>query len=154
MNGGTTLENTIIVLNTDGTGIGAAEDDIDGSSLAAASAYDLVGTDGTGSLINDTDGNLVGVTNPKLGSLANNGGPTKTIALGTAARPSPPAAWPWLSMRRVIRWPTTSAAPASPEQRTEPSTSARTKGHRYRSRRRSARIPWISFLGLCWPIAS
>jgi predicted outer membrane repeat protein len=80
-NGDTTLENTIVVLNTDGTGAGATADDLAGGTLAAATAYDLVGTDKTGSLVNGNDGNLVGVSDPNLGSLAYNGGPTETIAL-------------------------------------------------------------------------
>ena len=79
--GGTTLENTIVVLNTDGTGTGATADDIAGGTLAAASAHNLVGVDETGSLVNDTDGNLVGVLTPDLGSLTSNGGPTETIPL-------------------------------------------------------------------------
>ena len=49
--------------------------------MAAASAYNLVGVDETGSLVNDVDGNLVGVTSPDLGDLTTNGGPTETIAL-------------------------------------------------------------------------
>ncbi len=79
--GGTTLENTIVVFNTDGSGAGATADDIAGGTLAAASAYNLVGVDETGSLVNRTDGNLVGVLTPDLGSLTSNGGPTETIPL-------------------------------------------------------------------------
>ena len=77
---GTSLFNTIVALNTDGTGAGATADDIAGHAVSS-SAYSLVGADETGSLTNGTDGNQVGVTNPGLGTLASNGGPTETIAL-------------------------------------------------------------------------
>ncbi|MGO9469265.1 MAG: beta strand repeat-containing protein, partial [Isosphaeraceae bacterium] len=70
----TTLDNTIVDINT--------PDDINGAAVSSASAYNLVGIDNTGSLTNGNDGNLVGVTNPGLATgLANNGGPTQTIAL-------------------------------------------------------------------------
>src|SRR5213079_501719 len=53
----------------------------------AASAFNLIGTGGSGGLTNGSNGNQVGVSNPGLGSLADNGGPTQTIALspGSAA---------------------------------------------------------------------
>ena len=75
-----TLYNTIVALNTDPTGA----DDIasaPGLMLSSASGYNLVGVDETGSLINGTNGNQVGVANPGLGQLANNGGATPTIAV-------------------------------------------------------------------------
>jgi hypothetical protein len=72
----TTLYNTIVAANTGG----GAADDIDGTSVAGR--YDLVGVDNTGSFTNGSSGNtLVGATNPGLELLANNGGPTQTIAL-------------------------------------------------------------------------
>ena len=46
-----------------------------------SSGFNLIGTGGAGGLVNGTLGNLVGVANPRLGVLANNGGPTATIAL-------------------------------------------------------------------------
>ena len=55
-------------------------DDIYGT-VSAASAFNLIGTGGSGGLINGATGNQVGVANPGLGPLANNGGPTQTIAL-------------------------------------------------------------------------
>ncbi len=73
--GAATLSNTIVAQNTDSTGA----DDIAGT-VAAGSAYNLIGTGGSGGLTN-SDGNQVGVTNPGLGVLANNGGSTQTIAL-------------------------------------------------------------------------
>jgi Dockerin type I domain len=78
LSGTTTLNNTIVALNTQGPGSGAPASDIDGS---VSGAYNLIGTGGSGGLVNGTNGNLVGVANPGLGPLANYGGPTQTIAL-------------------------------------------------------------------------
>jgi hypothetical protein len=71
--GTVTLDNSIVALNTD---------DIAGT-VSSASAYNLIGTGGSGGLTNGTNGNLVGVANPGLDptGLQNNGGPTQTIAL-------------------------------------------------------------------------
>ena len=57
----------------------ATPSDIAGT-VSSVSANNLIGT-GSGGLTNGTNGNLVGVTNPDLGTLADNGGPTQTIAL-------------------------------------------------------------------------
>ena len=73
-----TLDNTIVAGNFHGAG--ATADDIAGT-VAAASAYNLIGTGGAGELVNGTNNNQVGVASPDLGSLANNGGPTQTVAL-------------------------------------------------------------------------
>ncbi|MGO9914062.1 MAG: choice-of-anchor Q domain-containing protein [Isosphaeraceae bacterium] len=77
------LYNTIVALNTHGVGVTQAADDIVGSpvTVATSSAYNLVGAGGSGGIINGNNGNLVGVANPGLGPLANNGGPMQTIAL-------------------------------------------------------------------------
>ncbi len=81
-NSGTaTMNNTIVALNTlfpSGTAndIGATT-----SKVTSASANNLIGTGGSGGLSNGVDGNQVGVANPGLGPLANNGGPTQTMAL-------------------------------------------------------------------------
>ena len=75
--GGALLDNTIVADNTDLNG----PDDIAGNAVSPASAYNLVGVDLTGSLTNGMNGNQVGVTNPGLGTLADNGGPTETMAL-------------------------------------------------------------------------
>jgi hypothetical protein len=48
-------------------------------SFDSSSSYNLVGVGG--GLTNGFNGNIVGVTNPMLGPLANNGGPTQTMAL-------------------------------------------------------------------------
>ena len=72
-----TLDNTIVGQNTGADG----PDDIAGAAVSSTSTYNLVGVDETHSITNRTDGNQVGVADPGLGSLANNGGPTQTIAL-------------------------------------------------------------------------
>jgi len=77
-----TIANTIVALNTNGIGSGAPADDIAGT-VSSASAYNLIGTGGSGGLVNGVNGNQVGVANPGLdpNGLQNNGGPTQTIAL-------------------------------------------------------------------------
>ena len=77
-----TLDNTIVALNTDGTGIAAPADDIAGSGSVSGS-NNLIGTGGSGGLTNGSNGNQVGVANPGLdpNGLQWNGGPTQTIAL-------------------------------------------------------------------------
>jgi len=77
------LYNTIVALNTHGTTGNLTADDIKGSpaTVATSSAYDLVGTGGSGGLIEGNNGNQVGIANPGLGTLASNGGPMQTIAL-------------------------------------------------------------------------
>ena len=78
----TTLGNTIVVFNIVGTGALATADDIAGSTVSPSSDYNLVGADLTGSLTSTVaSGNQLGVTDPGLGTLASNGGPTQTIAL-------------------------------------------------------------------------
>jgi hypothetical protein len=70
------LNNTIVARNT----FGSAPDDVDGT-LSLTSSFNLIGLGGGGGLTNGVNGNLVGVANPGLGTLADNGGPTATIAL-------------------------------------------------------------------------
>ena len=60
--GPTILNNTIVALNTSGT----APDDITGT-VSSASAYNLIGTGGSGGLVNGVNGNQVGVVSPGLG---------------------------------------------------------------------------------------
>ncbi len=76
-----TLNNTIVALDTEGTGQGATGDDIGGQPPSASSAYNLIGVDLTGTLTTGPNGNQAGVSDPGLGTLADNGGPTETIAL-------------------------------------------------------------------------
>ena len=93
---GTRLANTIVAQDANGTGGGATASDIDGS---VSGGYNLIGTGGSGGLVDGDNGNQVGVANPGLDptGLQNNGGPTQTIALlvGTAPR----------SMQGATHWP-------------------------------------------------
>ncbi len=86
--GGTaTLDNSIIAQNTSGSA-GTPDDLVaaGGGAVSPASADNLVGTGGSAGLVAGTNGNQVGVANSGLGPLANNGGPTATIALLPASR--------------------------------------------------------------------
>jgi hypothetical protein len=75
--GGTaTLDNTIVVGNTHA----GAPDEIAGT-VSSSSASNLIGTGGAGGLTDGINGNQVGLANPGLAALADNGGPTQTIAL-------------------------------------------------------------------------
>src|SRR5688572_12830507 len=71
-----TLNNTLVAGNFIGTE--SVSSDIEGS---AAGAHNLIGTGGSGGLLSGVDGNLVGISDSKLGPLADNGGPTQTHAL-------------------------------------------------------------------------
>ncbi len=77
--GSATLDNTLIALNNIDANSVAMPDQIDGN---ISGTYNLVGTGSAGGLANGLLGNQVGVANPLLATgLANNGGPTQTIAL-------------------------------------------------------------------------
>ncbi len=81
--GTTTLNNTVVALNTLGTGSGATPNDVriyQSGSLSSASAYNLIGTGGAGGLTTGNH-NQIGVANPGLGTLGDYGGPTQTIPL-------------------------------------------------------------------------
>ena len=69
--GTATLDNTIVALNNT---------DISGG-VSSSSAYNLIGTGGSGGLTSGVNGNQVGVANPGLSPLRDYGGPTQTIAL-------------------------------------------------------------------------
>ena len=76
----TILKNTIVAGNIRSGGI--ADDLVrTGPGNTFSGSNNLFGTGGSGGLVNGVNGNQVGVANPGLGSLANNGGPTQTIAL-------------------------------------------------------------------------
>ncbi len=74
------LANTIVAGNTDQSG---DANDIGGGQgiVFATGTYNLIGTGGSGGVTNGVNGNQVGVANPGLGALADNGGPTLTMAL-------------------------------------------------------------------------
>ena len=77
--GGTiNLQNTIVAGNFRVNNTIA--DDISGM-VDANSSFNLIGTGGSGGLANGINNNQVGVADPRLGLLANNGGPTLTHAL-------------------------------------------------------------------------
>lgn len=76
------LRNTIVAGNFQGAAAASTPGDIlmKGGSVDLASAYNLIGTGGSGGLTTGINHNLVGV-DPLLGPLQDNGGPTKTMAL-------------------------------------------------------------------------
>ena len=77
--GNLTLNNSIVAGNTNASG---ASDIPTGFPLTSVSgSNNLIGTGGSGGLMDGNNGNKVGVASPGLGSLANNGGPTQTMAL-------------------------------------------------------------------------
>ncbi len=92
--GRASLYNSIVALNKIVSGVSSTASDISGF-VSAASVSNMVGTGGAGGLQNNVNGNLVGVAQPLLGALGNNGGPTATIALvassftGTLTKGSP-----------------------------------------------------------------
>ena len=74
-----TLEATIVAGNTDGL---SAPSDISGTPLVnSASSYNLIGTGGSGGLVDGANGNRVGVADAGLAPLADYGGRTPTRAL-------------------------------------------------------------------------
>jgi hypothetical protein len=75
-----TVFNTIVTGNFQGPSPSTTADDIAGT-VDSSSSNNLIGTGGAGGLTNGVNNNQVGVTNPGLGTLANNGGPSQTIEL-------------------------------------------------------------------------
>ena len=73
--GSVSIVSTIVALNTDET---SSADDIAGT---VTGSYNLIGTGGSGGLVDGVNHNQVGVADPGLGALTGNGGPTQTIAL-------------------------------------------------------------------------
>ncbi len=61
---------------------GSSASDVSGT-LDTSSSFNLVGTGGSGGLTNGVNNNQIGVVDPLIGPLANNGGPTQTHALLT-----------------------------------------------------------------------
>ncbi|MGC5328770.1 beta strand repeat-containing protein, partial [Brevibacillus sp. SYSU BS000544] len=72
------LWNSIVSKNTRENGV---FDNISAGSVDGSSSNNLIGSGGSGGLVNGFNGNQVGVDDPKLGPLADNGGGTKTHAL-------------------------------------------------------------------------
>ncbi len=101
------LIDTIVAGNTDSSGAS----DIGGSDDSGSD--NLIGTGGSGGLVNGVDGNIVltGLTGLGLGALGNNGGPTQTMAL----LPGSPA----IGAGVVTDYPGTTT-PITTDQRGEP----------------------------------
>lgn len=82
-----TLTGNIIAGNFYNNGSGTISPDDISSQATPANAFlvigtsNLIGTGGSGGLTNNVNGNQVGVANPGLAPLGNNGGPTQTMAL-------------------------------------------------------------------------
>jgi hypothetical protein len=72
--GTATLTNTIVASNV----VGGSPSDIIGT---VTGSNNLIGTGGSGGLVNGQAGNLVGVAAPLLAPLGSYGGPTRTVAL-------------------------------------------------------------------------
>ncbi len=74
------LQNTIVARNN----VNQNPSDIEaGFPVDGTSSYNLIGLGGSGGLVNGVNNNQVGIANPGLGSLGNNGGPTQTVRLTT-----------------------------------------------------------------------
>jgi VCBS repeat-containing protein len=74
-----TLLDTIVAGNSSS---GGGASDVGGTkSGLVTGSYNLIGTGGSGGITGGTNGNIVGVSKPGLGSLASNGGLTQTMAL-------------------------------------------------------------------------
>ncbi len=73
-----TLTNTIVAGNT---AAGGSPSDIQVRGTTVTGTNNLIGTGGSGGLVDGVDGNIVGVANPGLSALGNFGGPVQTIAL-------------------------------------------------------------------------
>ena len=84
LRGPVTLNDTIVAFNTRDRGSGTRPMISSASTRTMCfqvSAYNLIGIGGSGGLIDGVNGNQVGVADPGLGTLGDNGGPTQTIAL-------------------------------------------------------------------------
>ena len=77
------LTDTIVAGNT-GTGGSASDIGGSGTGSGASGSYNLIGTGGSGGLT-AADHNLLNIAAPALSALANNGGPTQTMALLTGS---------------------------------------------------------------------
>ena len=78
--GTVTLRNTVVAANYRGASPSTTADDIFGA-MDPVSSFNLIGTGGSGGLTNGINNNQIGVIDPKLATLTNNGGPTETHAL-------------------------------------------------------------------------
>ncbi len=141
--GTATLYNTIVASNTAGASNKASDA---AGSLALTSANNLFGTGGSAGL-STFNSNQINVATPDLGPLANNGGPTETIALLTGSlaidhgsNAIPGVSVPTTDQRGALR------GPAGVDAGAEPSTSVPTRrAPRISSPRRPTRPIWEPF---------
>jgi CSLREA domain-containing protein len=75
-----TLNNTIVAGNSESSST-TPSDITTQDVIGVTGSFNLIGPGGSGGLMNGVDNNQVGVANPRLGPLANNGGTTLTHAL-------------------------------------------------------------------------
>jgi hypothetical protein len=71
--GDVVVQNSIVAQNVD--------NDVSGPLDTSSSSYNLIGTGGSGGLVDGVNHNLVGVADPRLAPLGDYGGPTQTISL-------------------------------------------------------------------------
>ena len=83
-----TLNNTIVAGNNSAPYDSGSVSPSDIAGTSVSGSNDLVGTGGSGGLSSST--NLLGITNPNLGPLADNGGPTETM-VALVRQPSHPS---------------------------------------------------------------
>ena len=116
--GPATLTDTIVAGNTNGSGVSS---DIGGTNVSGSD--NLIGTGGSGGLVNGVDGNIVltSLTDLGLAPLGNNGGPTQTMALlpGSAA----------IGAGVIADYPGTTT-PITTDQRGEPARLAQSRHRR------------------------
>jgi hypothetical protein len=103
------LDNSIVAGNVNTDPSGTHPSDIllaPSATVDPASSYNVIGTGGSGGLMDGENGNQVGVANAGLGPLAENGGSTQTLALlagSPALNAGDPAQAGAPDQRRVLR---------------------------------------------------
>jgi len=83
------LRNTIIAGNVQGAGPGTTPNDIDQCCVDPISSFNLIGTGGSGGLVDGVNSNQVGIADARLGPLQNNGGPVFTHGFNNSSGLSP-----------------------------------------------------------------
>lgn len=83
------LKNTIIAGNVQGAGPGTTPNDIDQCCVDPISSFNLIGTGGSGGLVDGVNSNQVGIADARLGPLQNNGGPVFTHGFNNSNGLSP-----------------------------------------------------------------
>lgn len=83
------LRNTIIAGNVQGADPGTTPNDIDQCCVNPISSFNLIGTGGSGGLVDGVNSNQVGVADARLGPLQNNGGTVFTHGFNNSGGLSP-----------------------------------------------------------------